>query len=336
MRLSPAQLSGRLARGLAPLYAVAGDEPLLITEAVDAIRAAARAAGHAEREVFDAERDFDWNGWLARLATGSLFASRRLIELRLGAAPGEAGAAALRQLAADPIPAVVMLVTAGALDSRSRSGGWYAALEKAGVAVYCWRLTPTEFPGWLAQRARALGLRLSPAALGLLVARTQGNPLAAVQELGKLALLAGDAAIDEARLAQAVADSARLQPFDWNDRLLAGDALGVVRGLRRLRDEGEALPALVGALAFDLRLLAGLRSPREAAALRLPRHRVAAYTEAARRGAGGRVGDWLVQLAAIDRLGKSSGGQAPAWEALLALALAIAGCAPRADAPAAR
>ena len=43
MQLSASQLGNHLQRGLKSLYTLFGDEPLLIQEAADAIRAAARA-----------------------------------------------------------------------------------------------------------------------------------------------------------------------------------------------------------------------------------------------------------------------------------------------------
>ena len=60
MRLSTEQLPQHLKRGLAPLYTVYGDEPLLALEAADRLRARARADGYGEREVLTAEQYFDW------------------------------------------------------------------------------------------------------------------------------------------------------------------------------------------------------------------------------------------------------------------------------------
>ena len=51
MQIRGDQLVQHLARGLKRVYTVHGDEPLLAQEAGDAIRAAAREAGHVERQV---------------------------------------------------------------------------------------------------------------------------------------------------------------------------------------------------------------------------------------------------------------------------------------------
>ncbi len=77
-----------LKRGLAPVYLLSGDEPLTQGEAGDAIRAAARTAGFTEREVFFIERanSGPWDEIFASMQAMSLFAARKLVEIRIPAA----------------------------------------------------------------------------------------------------------------------------------------------------------------------------------------------------------------------------------------------------------
>ncbi len=336
MRLNPGQIEAQLKRGLAPCYVLAGEEPLLIQEAQDAIRAAARAQGYDERETIDAERDFDWNHLLELCATGSLFAERRMIELRLNAAPGDAGGKALKQLAETPPADVLLLVIAGKLETRARNGGWYAALERAGAGCYAWPLRAAEFPRWLNQRLQSAGLRADADAAALLAQRTEGNLLAAAQEVIKLALLHPSGALDLAAVTASVADAAHYGVFDWIDKLMAGDGLGAVRGLSRLRQEGEALPALVAVLAMDLRKLAQAAAlyarsgdARAAmAAARVFKMREPAFGRILARVRLRQVLGWLQRLSGIDVMLKT-GQEAAAWEALMALALKVSGMRPR-------
>lgn len=124
---------------MAPIYLVGGDEPLLVEEAADTVRAAARQAGFNERRVMFAEPGFDWSALASELASGSLFGDRRLVELRVpGGKPGEIGARYLQTYATDPAPDVVLLVLCGMLDASARGSKWYQALERAGVAVQVW------------------------------------------------------------------------------------------------------------------------------------------------------------------------------------------------------
>ncbi len=332
MRLNTGQLDSALKRGLAPCYVLAGEEPLLIQEAQDAIRAAAKAQGYSERETLDIERDFDWNHLLETCATGSLFAERRVIELRLNVAAGDAGTKALKHLAEKPPSDVLLLVIAGRLDTRARKGGWYAALERAGAAFYTWPLRSDDFPRWLGQRLQAVGLRADADAVALLAQRTEGNLLAAAQEVTKLALLHPAGRLDLAAVTASVADTAHYGVFDWVDKLMAGDGLGAVRGLSRLREEGEALPALVAVLAMDLRKLAQAaasyaRSGDVNAAMasaKVFKMREKGFGRALSRSRHRQVLGWLQRLSGIDVMLKT-GHEAAAWEAFMSLALKVSG-----------
>lgn len=336
MNLKPAQLAAALAKELKPLYAVAGEEPLLLQESLDAIRAAARAKGYGEREVLDAEKGFDWQRLHDACNAMSLFASLRIVELRLGGAPDVTGAKSLVELAQRPPQDVLLIVSAGKLEWRSRQGGWWAALEAAGAAVYAEPLRPAELPGWIETRLRAAGLSADPDALRLLAERTEGNLLAAQQEIEKLALLKPGAKLAAADIADAVADSAHFEVFGWINRVMAGDAKAAVRGLDGLRGEGVDLIPILSAFSAGLRQLAAAaqayaRSRNATAAVeaaRIMRMNQPAYARAVERTRPGQVLGWLRQCARIDQLAKSTGGQSAAWEELLTLVLAASQAAP--------
>ena len=335
MRLNPPQLPTQLQRGLAPVYLVAGEEPLLLQETLDAIRNAARAKGFSEREVLEAERGFDWQRLLDTCNAPSLFAPQRIVELRSANAPDAAGAAVLAKLAQNPAPDVLLLVSLGKLDSRARNAAWYSALDAAGVSLYIWPVKPEEFPAWIGTRLRAAGLNVDSDGVRLLAERTEGNLLAAQQEVEKLALLHPGQAIGAAQIEAAVADSAHFEVFGWFNKVMAGDARGAVRGLEGLRDEGVEALAILAVVAMGLRQLARAsaayaRSRNTAAALEAAgvfKMNQPAYGRAVERCRSGQVLGWLRDCAAIDALAKSSGGQPAAWEELLTLVLAASGAA---------
>lgn len=333
MRLNSSQLSSHLAKGLAPLYVVAGEEPLLMQESLDAIRQAARKAGYSEREVLDVERGFNWQQVADSCASMSLFASRRIIEVNLpSGAPGVEGSKLLQQLAPQLSADTLLILSCGAIDWRSRQGGWYQALEQAGAALYFETLKPAEYPGWLAARAKAAGLQIDPEALKLLAERTEGNLLAAQQDIEKLRLLFPGQPIGVEDLSQAVADSARFEAFDLNTRALAGDGAGAVRSLERLREEGVAALEILGALVWSLRqlskaALAYARSRDATAACYdagIQKTRAEPYLKALPRTRPAEVMDWLRLCARIDQAVKT-GQEAAAWEDLLTLVLAVSG-----------
>lgn len=304
-------------------------------ESLDAIRAAARAKGYAEREVLDTEKGFDWQRLHDACNAMSLFASLRIVELRLGAAPDKDGSALLVDLARRPPQDVLLIVSAGKLDWRARQGGWFAAIESAGAAVYAEPLKAAELPGWIESRLRAAGLSADPDAIRLLAERTEGNLLAAQQEVQKLALLKPGARLGAADIDDAVADSAHFEVFGWINRVMAGDAKAAVRGLDGLRGEGVDLIPILSAFCAGLRQLAAAaanyaRSRNAAAAVesaRIMRINQPAYSRAVERTRPGQVLGWLRQCMRIDALAKSTGGQPAAWEELLTLVLAASGAA---------
>lgn len=254
MKLRAEQVEGHLAGTLAPLYLVSGDEPLLVGEAVDAIREAARARGFSERTVFHADRTFDWNELAHTAGSLSLFAERRIVDLRLPSGrPGDSGARALADYAAAPPPDNLLLLTLPRLDAQQQKTKWFKAIESAGVVIQIWPPEGADFADWVARRMRTQGLEPDAAAAALLAERVEGNLLACVQEIEKLRLLNGPGPVDADRVIQAVTDSARYDVFDLVDGALDGDPVRCVRIARGLEGEGVEPTLVLWALARAIR-----------------------------------------------------------------------------------
>ncbi|KUM04386.1 DNA polymerase III subunit delta [Chromobacterium subtsugae] len=258
--LSPDALTAALAKGLAPLYLVHGEEALLALEAADAVRAAARAAGYLEREVLTVEAGFDWSQLFDAMSSVSLFASLKLLEIRIpGGKPGTEGSEALQRLAANPPADTLTLITLPKLDKTQQQGKWFAALEKAGLAVEARPVGRAELPGWISRRLKAQGQQLGSEALAFFVERVEGNLLAARQEVDKLALLYPKGELSLADLQAAVANVARFDVFQLSESWLAGDAPRLMRMLDGLMAEGEAPVLVLWSLSEDVRMLLRLR-----------------------------------------------------------------------------
>lgn len=245
MKLTPDSLAAQLRERLLPVYLISGDEPLLIGEAADAVRERARTAGFTEREVHFPERGPDWEELRGAARSLSLFGARRVLEIRLATArPGTAGNAALLSLLEAPTPDTLFLILSPRLDRDAQGADWVSAAERQGAWLPVWPVDPSRLVGWLRGRARRLGAEASDAALELLAERTEGNLLAAHQEIGKLALLAGCAPITPEAVLASVADSARFDVMQLAGAALAGEPVRALRMLAGLRAEGTE-PTLV-------------------------------------------------------------------------------------------
>lgn len=214
MRLRADQLTAQLKKQLLPVYLVSGDEPLLVQEACDAIRAGAREAGCSEREVMHVDGKFKWDQLLASSAEMSLFAERKLIELRVPSGkPGAEGSKALVQYLAQPSPDNILLIVAGKIDKASTNSKWFKTIDKAGAVTQLWPIEARELPRWLQQRCGQLGLEIDQDALLMLGDRVEGNLLAAVQEIEKLRLITKGQRITAEDISDSVADNARYNLF---------------------------------------------------------------------------------------------------------------------------
>ncbi|MEY4267814.1 MAG: polymerase delta subunit HolA [Pseudomonadota bacterium] len=264
MQLSASQLGNHLQRGLKSLYTLFGDEPLLIQEAADAIRAAARAQGFTERSSHTvAGAHFDWSEVLAAGGSLSLFADRQVLELRIPSGkPGKDGSVALQQLAdaARGNDSLLTLILLPRLDKATRASAWFLALEAQGVSVQVDTVERAALPSWIAQRLGAQGQRVRTGEEGertlqFFADRVEGNLLAAHQEIQKLALLHPAGELSFEQVETAVLNVARFDVFKLSEAVLAGQPGRVQRMLDGLKAEGEAEVLVHYALSEDIRAL---------------------------------------------------------------------------------
>ena len=265
MQLPADKLAAHLAQGkLRPLYTVHGDEALLVNEAADAIRAAARAQGYSERAVYIAQgAHFDWSAPLAAGQSLSLFAERQMVEIRIPSGkPGKDGGAALQQLAAGAAASdgVLTLVLLPRLDRATKTGAWFAALEGAGATVQIDPVERPALPQWIARRLHAQGQRVQAGepgqrALSFFADRVEGNLLAAHQEITKLGLLYPEGELSGEQIEAAVLNVARYDVFKLTEAVLAGQRARVQRMMDGLRAEGEPETLVHYTLAEEIRAL---------------------------------------------------------------------------------
>lgn len=334
MRIYPEKLQAQLQKQLLPVYLVSGDEPLLMQECCDAIRKAARDQDCDERELIDAGvRGFKWDELFHSGNSLSLFAQRKLIELRLPSGkPGAEGSKALCEYLDTASGDDVLLIVSGKIDKQSTNSKWYKALDAAGATIQVWPIDSRNLPGWLQQRVRNAGMEIEREALDLLCERVEGNLLAAVQEVEKLQLLAENDQITIQTITAAVSDNARYNVFDMTDCALQGNVSASLRMLHGLRAEGSEPPVVLWALAREIRTLYtaqlacdGGQSPQQAlSAQRVWKNRLSIMQSALNRHNTRTLGELLEQLSQVDGCIKGYASGKP-WDALEALITRLAG-----------
>ena len=256
MRIKPEQLSAALQKGVVPVYFIAGDEPLQLGEMADAVRKAARKAGFANREILSAETGFEWNQLAFSADSFSIFADKKIIDLRLpSGTPGADGAKALIAYCERLPEDTLLLITAGKLASAAVKTRWLEALDKVGVIIQVWPLEGQELIRWLQQRMQLRGLNAETEGLRILASRIEGNLLAAAQEIEKLYVLYGTGNLSHQQIVEVVADSSRYDVFKLMDSVLAASVTRIIKVLSGLRSEGVAAPIVLWALTREARAL---------------------------------------------------------------------------------
>ncbi len=326
MRINTDQVARTLEKGLAPAWLIAGDEALLTGEAADAVRARARAEGFKGRDLFITDRNFDWSEVDVASQSLSLFAERRIIEIRMPTPrPGKEGGATLARLASDPGPDNLLLVVTTKPEKDTWSSAWFKAFEKHGVFVQSWPVKIGQLPQWISNRATRLGLSLEPAAAELLAERVEGNLLAAQQEIEMLALLHAGGRVGADEVQAAVANSARYDVYQLGEAALDGDVSRSLRILDGLRAEGAEPPLVLWALCRELRALADTRNGTARKVFgAMAERREALLKRAAKRTVGQPVEPWFAAAARVDRQVKGQADGEP-WTSLTGLVAAIAG-----------
>ena len=317
MQLKAHDLSGHLQGSLAPVYFISGDETLLVEEAADAVLQAARAAGFSERTVLHVESGFSWHEILQEGAAMSLFAEKKIIDLRNPTAKfDKTPSEVLREYCANPPEDNLLLIRAPRIDGRQKNSAWFKALDQVGVITQIWPIGAHELPRWLTERLRRAGQSLEPAALTYLAERVEGNLLAAVQEVEKLRLAELPQPVTVDALSAVLEDAAHYDVFELLDAVYGGESARVSRMVRGLRAEGVALFAILGALTSQLRQIAEGRVPQF-------RRRITDRL-VKRLGSVAAIDRVLAQCALVDQQGK---GQllGDAWISLEDLLLRLAG-----------
>ncbi len=258
MRIKYDVLESDLKKGLKPLYLVSGDEPLQQMEACDMIRQVARKQGFTEREVFHVERGFDWGQLFLSANSMSLFAEKKILELRFNSAkPGDVGGKAFAEYCQNMNTDNILIITMPKIDAAGQRSKWFKLLDQSGAIMQLWPVEPNQLPSWIANRMRNKGLTPSREAVLLLAEKVEGNMLAAAQEIEKLAINA-PANISAEDIIEAVEDAAKFDVFKLVDAILMAKLKRTTRIMQGLKATGEEPVYVLWALTREIRTMTSM------------------------------------------------------------------------------
>ncbi|MBV1870074.1 MAG: DNA polymerase III subunit delta [Gammaproteobacteria bacterium] len=259
MKLRFDQVSQNLKNGLAPIYIVSGDVPLLVQECCDQIKHSAKVAGFSEYQRFHIDKQFNWNELYQSTQSLSLFGDKNLIELRMpNGKPNDTGKNFLKGYVKKSDGDNLIILVTSKLDAAVQRSAWFKAIENAGVLIQIWPIEIERLPQWIHQRMRQAGLEPNKAAIQLIAEKVEGNLLAASQEIEKLRLLNGEGPIDEKLVLAAITDSARYDIFQLVETAQLGNTAKAIKILHGLKDEGYETTLVLWAITRELRSLAGM------------------------------------------------------------------------------
>ncbi|MCK5877028.1 MAG: DNA polymerase III subunit delta [Candidatus Marithrix sp.] len=257
MKIKLNQLSNNISKqGLAAIYLLTGNEPLQMKEGTDILRLTARKQGFTERVILTVETGFTWNSLDNEANSLSLFATKRLLEIRLGnKSPGIEGTKALKAYT-DNIPTnTILIITADKLDASKQKTKWFTNLDKYGVIIQIWPIDRGQLPDWINKRMNLYGLQAAPEVINMIAELAEGHLLACSQEIEKLHLLYGSSNITAEQVQEAVTDNAQFEVFSWIDTVLLGNTKHCIRQLQSMRSGGVEPILVAWALDREIRNL---------------------------------------------------------------------------------
>ena len=321
MKVSPQDIETSLISGIQPIYALIGEESLQIQELVDQICAKAKLEDYIEKTNYIISKQTDWSFLKASSENYDLFGAKKILEIKLiGTGPGVAGSKALKDYAINPDPFKVLIISAEGLEKKTYSSAWIKALEEAGCLIIINSITLNQLPKWIIETGHKYELEISLEGSHLLAEKTEGNLLATLQEIKKLALLFPNQNIDIKKMASSISDSSKYDIFDLSNAFIAGNKKRTAIVLESLKAEGTPETLILWSLSRELTNLFKVMNQKSTKGIWGPRHYLSTLEESANKISLSDLKGALQQIAKIDSSIKG-GSQQDSWQAIRELTL---------------
>jgi DNA polymerase-3 subunit delta len=238
------ELRERLEQGVAPFYALVGDEFFFQNEALDLLRKHVLAGANPEAAFMEfPPQRADVRIILDELRTKPFLGPRKLVLVRDAESFLDKNAEVLGDVFKSSPPVGVFVVTVRKLEAQKAGA---KLVKKHAVAVSCARLYEDRVPGWATMRARKYGKRIAFPAAQRLVGAVGADLQRVDNELQKLAIYVGDRPSIEAADVEALVGADRSRTvFELADAVGRKRLADALRIARHLLHEGDRPPTLI-------------------------------------------------------------------------------------------
>jgi len=243
------------------LYLLCGDEHLLLRDWLDSARDSLKRSGFEDIQSYSTDTGLDWNDLLQEIGSPSLFADKKCRVIRMpNGKPGQQGSKIIQALCDDLPDDTIFIFVVPKLDRSSKNSSWFKRVQQVGEIVELQTVYNNQLVDWIIQRARQKSLLIDLESASFLAERTEGNLLAADQELEKLSIRFSEQnELTFEVIEESVAQSSRYNHFVLVDACLAGNGKRAMKVLNSLIGEGFVTTQLLWALQSTLQQLTSLK-----------------------------------------------------------------------------
>jgi len=321
MKANSKDLRKLVQKELKPIYIFFAEESIQLSYLTDQIFLAAKTSNFEEKTTYVISKDTDWDFLHSNNENLDLFGSKKIIEVKLlGSGPGNKGSKALKEYSLEPDPNKLLIVSAESLDKKSQSSVWAKALEEAGLMVIESPIPLNSMPKWIQSRAEVSNMKIKNEAAKLLSEKTEGNLLAATQEIIKLSLLYPDKEIGLEQMETCISNASKFGIFDLSNAFVSGNKNRTFKIIESLKSEGTQPTLILWALTKEINNLYKVMEDKSTKNIWGPRHYLETLTRRVSQLSKNKIKQSMLEIAEIDASIKGLSSKNP-WQAIRDLAI---------------
>ena len=321
MKINSKDLKDSVHKELNLVYLFFAEESIQLTSLTDLVLMAAKDSNFDEKTTYVVSKDMDWSFLDSNNENLDLFGSKKIIEIKLlGSGPGNKGSKAIKEYSLDPNPNKLLIVSAEGLDKKSQSSAWAKSLEENGVMVVENPIPLNSMPKWIQSRANDSNVLIKNDAAQLLAEKTEGNLLAATQEIIKLALLYPNIEIGLKEMEDSISNASKYGIFDLSNAFVSGNKNRTFQIIESLKSEGTQPTLILWALTKEINNLYKVMEDNSTKNIWGPKHYLETLTKRVNQLNKRKLKQSLLEIAEIDASIKGLSSKNP-WQAIRDLAI---------------